>query len=201
VLLLSTAAVVTPENEKARQRWFILGGIAGGLGLWVKVPVQLPVLLGIVGGGLLVSLLTPRGKSSKTVPTLVLPWRAWACAGAATTVVASLIEYSPSELWTWELSFVHPLHGLAWLSAGELLAQASTWLQNKTFSRSPKNLVLVSLSIATVVVVPAALLKRHGADVFVIDGMGSHLTRLHDGIVAKTSRHGWCSRDLRSRCF
>ncbi len=185
VLLLSMAAVVTPENEKVRQRWFILGGIAGGLGLWVKVPVQLPVLWGIVGGGLLVSFLTLRGNSPKTAPTPLLPWRAWACAGAATTCVASLIEYSPSELGTWELSFVHPLHGLAWLGAGELLAQASTWLQNRTFSRSPRNLILVSLSIATVAAVPAALLKRHGADVFVIDGMGSHLTRLHDGIVSR----------------
>jgi hypothetical protein len=185
VLLLSTGAIVPPENEKARQRWFILGGIAGGLGLWVKVPVQLPVLWGIVGGGLLVSFLTPRGHSPKTAPTPLLPWRAWACAGAATTCVASLIEYSPSELGTWELSFVHPLHGLAWLGAGELLAQASAWRQNRTFSRSPKNLILVSLSIATVAAVPAALLKRHGADVFVIDGMGSHLTRLHDGIVSR----------------
>jgi hypothetical protein len=185
VLLLSIAAVATPENEKARRRWFILAGIAGGLGLWVKVSVQLPVLLGIVGGGLLVSFLTPRGNAHKTATTPVLPWRAWAFAGAATTCVASLIEYSPSELWTWELSFIHPLHGLAWLGAGELLVQASTWLQNRTFSRSPKNLVLVSLSVAVVVVVPAALLKLHGTDVFILENMGAHLTRLHDGIVAK----------------
>lgn len=184
VLLLSTA-VATPENAKAGRRWFILAGIAGGLGLWVKVSVQLPVLLGIVGGGLLVSFLTPRGNSPKTAPTSVLPWRAWACAGAATTLVASVIEYSPSELWTWELSFIHPLHGLAWLGAGELLVQASTWLQNRTFSRSPKNLVLVLLSVAVVVVVPAALLKLHGTDVFALENMGAHLTRLHDGIVAK----------------
>jgi hypothetical protein len=185
VLLLSTAAVAAPGNEKARRLWFILGGIAGGLGLWVKVPVQLPVLVGIVGGGLLVSFLTPRGPSPNTAPIPLLPWRAWACAGAATTCVASLIEYSPSELGTCELSFVHPLHGLAWLGAGELLAQASAWRQNRTFSRSPKNLILVSLSIATVAAVPAALLKRHGADVFILDGMGSHLTRFHDGIVSR----------------
>lgn len=185
VLLLSTAVVATPGNEKARHRWFILAGFAGGLGLWVKVSVQLPVLLGIVGGGLLVSLLTPRSKSQKTAPTPVLPWRAWACAGAATTVVASLVEYSTSELWTWELSFIHPLHGLAWLGAGELLAQASTWLQNRTFSRSPGNLFLVAGAIAVVVVVPAALLKLHGTNVFVLESMGSHLTRLHDGIAAK----------------
>jgi hypothetical protein len=184
VLLLSRAAAGAPENEKATRRWFILAGIAGGLGLWVKASVQLPVLWGIAGGGLLVPLLAPRGKTPADGPTTLLPWRAWACAGAATTILASLIEYSPSGLWTWEMSFVHPLQGLAWLGAGELLAQASAWLQNRTFSRSPKNLVLVSLSIAAVVTVPAALLIRHGVDLFVIDSLDSHLTRLRNGIVA-----------------
>jgi hypothetical protein len=184
VLLLSCAAAAAQENEKARRRWFILAGIAGGLGLWVKVSVQLPVLWGIAGGGLLVPLLAPRGDTPAKGPTPLLPWRAWACAGAATTILASLIEFSPSELWTWELSFVHPLLGLAWLGAGELLFQASAWLQNRTFSRSPKNLVLVSLSIAVLIAVPAALLIHHGVDLFVLDSMSSHLTRLRGGIVA-----------------
>lgn len=184
VLLLSCAAAAAPENGEARRRWFILAGIAGGLGLWVKVSVQLPVLWGIAGGGLLVPLLAPRGNAPASGPAPLLPWRAWACAGAATTILASLIEYPPSELWTWELSFVHPLQGLAWLGAGELLVQASAWLQHRTFSRSPKNLVLVSLSTAAVIAVPAALLILHGADLFVLDPMGSHLTRLRGGIVA-----------------
>ena len=184
VLLLSRAAAAAPENEKARRRWFILAGIAGGLGLWVNVSVQLPVLWGIAGGGLLVPLLAPRGDTPANGPTPLLPWRAWACAGAATTILASLIEYSPSELGKWELSFVHPLQGLAWLGGGELLVQASAWLQNRTFSRSPKNLVLVSLSTAVVIAVPVALLIRHGVDLFVLDSMGSHLTRLRGGIVA-----------------
>jgi hypothetical protein len=184
VLLLSGAAAAPPEDEKGRRRWFILAGIAGGLGLWVKASVQLPVLWGIAGGGLLVPLLAPRGNTPADGPTPLLPWRAWAGAGAATTILASLIEYSPSELWTWEMSFAHPLQGLAWLGAGELLVQASAWLQGHTFSRTPKNLVLVSLSIAVVIAVPVALLIRHGVDLFVLDSLGSHLTRLRGGIVA-----------------
>jgi hypothetical protein len=184
VLFLSLGAAAAPENEKGRRRWFILAGIAGGLGLWVRVSVQLPVLWGIAGGGLLVPLLAPRGNTPAKGPAPLLPWRAWACAGAATTILASLIEYSPSELWTWEMSFVHPLQGLAWLGAGELLFQASAWLQNRTFSRSPKSLVLVSLSVSAVIAVPAALLMRHGADLFVLDSLSSHLTRLRGGIVA-----------------
>jgi hypothetical protein len=193
VLLLSVAAVAAAENEQARRRWFILAGIAGGLGLWAKVPVQLPVLLGIVGGGLLVSFLAARGNAPKPLrpaqgrpaPTPVLPWRAWACAGAVTTIIASLIEYSPAEFWQWELSLAHPLHGLVWLGAGELLVQASAWLQHRTFSRTPKNLVLVALSLAAVVALPVALLKLHGAEVFGPESASAHLTRLSDGIVAK----------------
>jgi len=184
VLLLAGAAAAAPEKEKARRRGFILAGIAGGLGLWVKVSVQLPVLWGIGAGGLLVALISPRGNTTANGPAPLLPWRAWACAGAVTTILASLIEYAPSELRTWEMSFVHPLQGLAWLGAGELLVQASAWLRDRTFSRSPKNLVLVSLSIALVIAVPAALLIRHGADLFVLDSMVSHLTRLRGGIVA-----------------
>jgi hypothetical protein len=184
VLLLSCAVAAAPENQKATRRWFILAGIAGGFGLWVKVSVQLPVLWGIAGGGLLVPILARRGSKPEKGPTPLLPWRAWACAGAATTILASLIEYSPSELWTWEVSFVHPLLGLAWLGAGELLAEASAWLQHRTFSRSARNLVLVSASLAAVIAVPAVLLVRHGADLFVLDSMASHLTRLRGGIVA-----------------
>ncbi len=184
VLLLCRAAAAVPEDEKARRRWFILAGIAGGLGLWVKASVQLPVLWGIAGGGLLVPLLGPRGDTPANGRRPLLPWRAWAWAGAATTILASFVEYTSSELWAWELSFVHPLQGLAWLGAGELLVQASAWLQYRTFSRSPKNLVLVSLSIAVVIAVPAVLVIRHGADLFILDSMGSHLTRLRGGIVA-----------------
>jgi hypothetical protein len=184
VLLLCGGAAAARGHEGTRKWWFILAGVAGGLGLWVEVSVQLPVLWGIAGGGLLVALLSPRGGTPGTEPSRPLPWRAWACAGAATTILASLIEYSFSELRTWELSNVHPLEGLAWLGAGELLAQASAWLQFRTFSRSPKNLVLVSVSAAAAITVPAALLARHGLDLFALDSMGSHLTRLRGGIVA-----------------
>jgi hypothetical protein len=152
--------------------------------LWVKASVQLPVLWGVAGGGLLIPLLAPRGNKPASGPTPLLPWRAWACAGAATTTLASFIEYSPAELWTWELSFVHPLQGLAWLGAGELLVQASAWLQYRTFSRSLRNLVLILLCVAAVIAVPTALLIRHGGDLFVLDSLSSHLTRLRSGIVA-----------------
>ena len=184
VLLLSCAFTAAPENGKARRRWFILAGIAGGLGLWVNVSVQLPVLWGIAGGGLLVPLLAARAKTPAKGPTSMLPWRAWACAGAATTVIASLVEYSPSVLWTWEQSYVHPLQGLAWLGAGELLAQASAWLRNRTFFPVPQE-----SHIGLVVRRGRDRRARrapgpHGADLFVLDGMGSHLTRLRGGIVA-----------------
>lgn len=185
VLPLAVAAGAAAGKEAARRRWFVLAGVAGGLGLWIKVPVQLPVLLGLVGGGLLVSFLVRHGRSPKTAPTPVLPWRAWACAGAVTTFLAALIEYTPTELRTWELSLIHPLHALAWLGAGELLVQAGIWLQHRTFSRTPKNLIRLILSLAAVIALPVVLLKVHGADVFVPESMSSHLTRLPEGTEAK----------------
>lgn len=184
VLLLAGAAAAPPEGGMVRRRGFILAGVAGGLGLWVKVSLQLPVLWGIAAGGVLVALLAPCGDAPATGPARPLPWRAWACAGAATTVLASLIEYSPSELWKWDLSHIHPLQGLAWLGAGELLVQASAWLRDRTFSRSRGNLLLVSLSAAAVIAVPVALLLRPGAGLFASDPMSSHLTRLRGGFVA-----------------
>ncbi|HZZ57165.1 MAG TPA: hypothetical protein VFE31_04990 [Opitutaceae bacterium] len=184
VLLLAGAAAAAPESVSARRRGFILAGVAGGLGLWVRVSLQLPVLWGIAAGGLLVPVLARRGDPPAAGPARPLPWRAWAGAGAATTLLASLIEYPPSELGKWDLSHVHPLLGLAWLGAGELLAQASIWLRDRTFSRSRGNLLLVSLSAAAVIAVPAALLLRHGADLFASEPMSSHLTRLRGAFAA-----------------
>jgi len=181
VMLLSVAVIAAAENPKWTRYWFMLAGVAGGLGLWVKVPVQLPVLFGIVGSGLFVSFC----RSRQSTPAPVLPWRVWAYAGATTTVLASLVEYSPSELWGCELSFIHPLHGLAWLGAGELLTRVETWKQNGKFSWSTKNLAVIFLALAAVAALPIALLIRHGTEVFIIDGMGSHLTRRSDGIVAQ----------------
>ena len=57
-LALAFASVLLPSvgmlpDSSAARRWMLAAGVAGGLGLWVNLFVQLPVLLGLSLGGAL----------------------------------------------------------------------------------------------------------------------------------------------------
>jgi hypothetical protein len=170
VLLLASGT-----TAKAPRRWFMLAGVSGGLGLWLNVSLQGPVLGGGAAGALL---------SGWIARDRVLPWRAWAIAGAVTTVLAYLAEFAPAHLWDWQLGVIHPLHAVAWLGAGELLAQVTVALRAKQFPRTPRSLGFIVLALLALAALPAAIWKFHGADFFVPDAAAARLTRLPEGAVA-----------------
>ncbi|ACB75082.1 hypothetical protein [Opitutus terrae] len=128
---IAALRITAGAPSRAPHRWFVLAGLAGGLGLWVSVPVQAPLLFGCALGGLIALAVSPTS-------ALVLPWRSWAVAGAATTLAAYLLEFAPDHLGSWQVRVVHPLHALAWLGLGELLTLASLWLQTR---QSPRRLI------------------------------------------------------------
>ncbi len=100
-------------------RAFIASGVAGAAGLWVNAATQIPVLAGLGAGALLALRLVRRDQAAWPPPGL---WRTWGLAGGAAALLFYLIEYFPAHLG-WRLEVNHPLHALAWMGAGDLLAR------------------------------------------------------------------------------
>jgi len=197
VLLLAAGARATPapdDNGRSTRRWFILAGVTGGLGLWVSVAVQIPILLGVAAGALLAAGVTRSQRRGEAADTPGLPWRAWAAAGAITTLGAYLVEFAPAALGDWQLSYIHPLYGLAWLGGGEILAQAAEWIEGRKPPKTLRHFAGLALALAAIVAVPVANWKIHGSEFLLPDTPSLRLTKLPDGAVAR-GLAAWISRE------
>ena len=128
-LLAGAAGAGAAGSCRGVRRWFLAGGVAGGVGLWVNAPRQLPVLLGIAAGALLAAWIGRGARGTPAEGEDPLPWRTWALSGAVTCLVAYLLEFFPSYLGGWELRAVHPVFGLAWIGGGEILARSAAWIR------------------------------------------------------------------------
>lgn len=117
LFLLHGVATASGDPTRGR-RWFVFAGIMGGLGCWLHVASQLPLIVGVL---LAAAIARRRGAEAITR----LPWRHWAGAGAAVAVAAWLFEYAPDHLDAWRLNVNHPLYALAWFAAADLLARTS----------------------------------------------------------------------------
>jgi len=172
-------------DSRAAQRAFVLGGISGGVGLWVGVSSHWPVLVGIIVGALLAAWVArPAPKNPGTALPLP-PWRAWAVGGALSVLAAHLIEYFPDHLGSWRLEIVHPVFGLAWLGAGELLARAVRWIQRRELRTSARDLAIVALAVLATASVPLVPLLKSGTEYPAADPLASRLTNLLDGAFAE----------------
>jgi hypothetical protein len=197
VLLLAagvSARAAPDDNGKSTRRWFILAGATGGLGLWVNVSVQIPILVGVAAGALLAAWVMRHPRREETAKTTGLPWRSWAAAGAITTLGAYLVEFAPAYLGDWQLSSIHPLYGLAWLGGGEILAQATEWIRGRKPAKTFRHFAVLALALAAVIALPVANWKIHGADFLLPDTPSLRLTKLPDGAIARNLA-AWISRD------
>lgn len=150
-LLALLAGIVAPASPTASiRRWFIAAGILGGLALWQDVSVAL-VLASFGVGGLAAAWLNRRQENHD------LPWRAWGVAGAATTVIAYLVEYAPAhlDLRAFRLTTIHPLYALAWLGGGELLARFSAFFRRQKQTRG--SIVMLALAALALISLPATM--------------------------------------------
>jgi hypothetical protein len=192
VLLLAAGVGIVPPTDdgKSTRRWFVCAGITGGLGLWLSVALQGPVLIGLAAGALFAAWISGRVQPAARI----LPWRAWAMAGGITTFLACLIEFFPAHLGDWELSFVHPLYAVAWLGGGLVLAQAVESIQGKKIPRTVRGRALLAAGIAAFVALPVPLWKIQGAAFLIPDSASLRLTRLPEGVVAQNLA-AWISHD------
>lgn len=132
--------------------WFALAGAVGALGMWISVPTQVPVTAGIVLGGLFEALVRRRAPAGQGAAP---PWRTWAYSGGAAVLAAYLAEYFPGDMGSFRMESLHPLYGLAWVGAGELLERASAWISGERPRRAARDFLAVGLSCAAVAGLPA----------------------------------------------
>jgi len=153
LLLLAGISPSASATNQSAQRWFALAGVVSGLSAWVSVALQGPMLVGLSAGALLAAWFA-RNANAAAAP---LPWRAWAFSGGATIFAAYLVEFFPAHLGEWRLESVHPLYGLAWMGAGELLARATDWIQRGKSPRGWREAGAVALGAAAVAALPVAM--------------------------------------------
>ena len=102
----AVAAGNAPALAAAR-RWFLAAGVLGGLGAWISVPVQLPILAGLGAGALLAAWLERSGMPNGAPAfSMAPPWRTWAVGGGTSIFAAYLVEYFPDHLGGWRLGSV-----------------------------------------------------------------------------------------------
>lgn len=107
---------------------FTVAGVAGGVGLWVSAAGMIPVFAGIGLGALFSAWLGRNAPAAADFDANV--WRRWGAVGGATALGCHLVEYFPGHPG-WRLEVNHPLYALAWLGAGEVLAQLTAILAGR----------------------------------------------------------------------
>jgi hypothetical protein len=174
------------------RRWFFAAGVVGGIGLWISVGNQVPVIVGIAGGALIAAWIAGGVRQEKKTEeqAAILPWRHWAFGGAVTTLIAYLVEYFPSHVGAWEFRALHPLYGITWLGLGEVLARIVAWIQQRTLGKSFRDVVIMVLAIAAFIALPVVMWKLKNQGFLETDPSLSRLTKLSGGTVA-TSFWSW----------
>lgn len=171
--------------------WFFTAGVMGGLGIWISPGGQLPILGGIFLGALFAGWLTRKATSTESLsvaqPSL---WRIWSTGGACTVLIGYGIEYFPlgTEL---RLATIHPLYGLGWIAAGELLAQCLTHMQSAKLNRNVRSLAIGVIALGVIIYIANQIISS-GALAF--DAFASRLSNLPGTAVAQNLT-SWMQQD------
>ncbi len=177
------------------KRWFVLGGVLGGVGCWLSISSELPVLGGMCIGALLAAwVVRSGGESSHADARDVPPWRAWAVSGAITNLVAYVLEFAPGHLWSWDLRVGHPLYSLVWLGAGEVLTRLAPWIQRAGRTWRRRDTVMVALGLAAVALLPLVMWRMKQPGFNAAELTSGRLSKLADGMAAG-SLWSWMVRD------
>ncbi len=157
----------TGERKAARdagsgERKFIVSAIFGATGLWISAASQIPVLVGLAGGAMLVAL-AGRKRPELRIDSRV--WTLWGVAGGAFSFFYYLLEYFPNHLGM-RLEVNHPLYAAAWAAGGYLLTCATRWLSGEgKLLKGRWSAALAALSLL-VAAAPAALIVLGGERFF-----------------------------------
>lgn len=161
------------RNATRRNGCFAVAGLVAGVMVWTDVAVSVPLLVG-VGIGALLNAWATRETDATIEPDA---WRAWALGGAVTVFVGYLLEYAPAHLGEWELRAVHPVYALAWLGAGEVLANVVPWVQGRGRPRSAAAWIRIALGLAALASLPITMARAHSLGFFNVDLLAFRLTK------------------------
>jgi hypothetical protein len=157
---------------------------------------QLPLLVGIGISAVIAAWVGRRTAAmvSDHAAPANMPWRIWAVSGAATSVVAFMIEYFPSNMGGWRLESIHPIYAVGWLGAGELIARTVSAISEGKFQRTWRNLAILFCATAAVASVPIAMWMKGTRGFLTSDPLYERLTNLPNGVEAASLRE-WIARD------
>jgi hypothetical protein len=192
-LLAGMAAPGAESTDRGAGRWFALAGVAGGLGAWMSVQTQVPMAAGIGIGAVLAARVGPRG-AAVSASNFANGWRIWAWSGGATVLLAYLAEYAPDHMGAWRMDLVHPLYGLAWIGAGELLARAVGCIRGTRQSWGVRGILVTALAAAAVAAPLVVMWRTRNWGFLGRDLSWARLSGLPGGTVAASTRV-WLLRD------
>ena len=178
--------------ESQTGSWFFAAGCLGGAGLWIDVSVETPLIIGLCPGALLAAVIFRSAGAGK--PGMILPWRQWALGGAVTVLVAYAAEYFPSDAGSWRLESIHPLYGVAWLGAGEIVFQLAKKIQRRLWTWTPDEMVSMGVALLAIAVFAVVAMKTGDTGFLGRNLNWSQLTHLPEGVAAPSTAT-WLTRD------
>lgn len=117
-----------PSSAETARKAAVFSALSGAFGLWSGAASVVPAIAIVGASGALAVLVRGRTAKAQGVVFDARAWRLWGRAGAVASGVFYALEYFPGHL-SLRLEVNHPLHALAWLGAGELIAQGGErWL-------------------------------------------------------------------------
>ncbi|MDQ8205391.1 hypothetical protein [Pelagicoccus sp. SDUM812003] len=175
VLPLLNSAEKTGDRRRVH---FVAAGVIGGLGFWNNATSQAPLLLAVFLGAVGYEFVRSRGNDP--APAASSHWRAWALAGAATTLAASLFEFAPDHL-SWSLDAVNPLHAVIWWGMGEMARAAGTWFRQGNQSFNWRSAVLLGLAGVAIACWPVVGVLSESGSLLASDSYARELANHHSG--------------------
>ena len=194
---LHMQAVGNPAGNRRARELFALAGAIGGLGLWVDVSTQFPVVVGVLLGVAAAAVVSSRTVSRAAV-VAIAPWLWWAVAGVAVSLVGFLVEYPLTELTGGTLRENHPLYALAWLGGAIVASTLARWRASSVATPGATAMGIAAAGVLAAAALPATLWLR-GESGFLAGELSSlALTRFNDAAIA-TSSWAWLGREGMSR--
>jgi len=168
--LLGSAAMMRGQRSGA-----VFSALSGALGMWVSAASVLPAIFLCAGAAFVVR---PPADAARA-------WRLWGAIGAAASLAFYALEYFPQHM-ALRLEVNHPLHSVAWLAAGELVARRGERVAREAAARMWPWIALAALP-ATILVGGARVLsftdpfvaKLHSLYILEFSPLWTVLTRIH----------------------